>query len=205
MQALAKTKAGEPAKWTALSLHFPLAGRSARERSRRRPQCHLFTQALCMSARVIPGTSHVCVCDMGALCVHVPAGNPFGYSLNPGHGAVAASPHQDPGPDSVFSPGTREKKAFEKLNVAYSSNEIFFSHPHTVIIIFHSVSRFGSFSTIFHSDHFTHFISIFPYHRYFLPSFSLPPTLPLTQFSPDCFPLAYLGLSPFSIILHSSS
>lgn len=71
------------------------------------PSVHAGTLRVCPALSLGPAM-HVHVCDVGALCVHVPAGNPFGYWLNPGHGAVAASPDQDPGPDSVFSPGTRE-------------------------------------------------------------------------------------------------
>lgn len=79
-----------------------------------------------------------------------------------------------------------------------------FPIPHTVIIIFHSVSQFCPFSTIFPLR------SFHPLHINLLLSYLFPPllftsTLPLPQILQVCFLSVCLGLSPFSIILPSSS
>lgn len=99
------------------------------------------------------------------------------------------------GSGPIFSPSTREERAFENLNTAHVSNKICFSHSNTVIIIFHSYLNSIPFPLFFHSDHFTPLyqsslmtdISSTPFH--FCP-------IPTSDFT-GSFSISLLG--PFSI------
>lgn len=86
--------------------------------------------------------AHACVCT----------GNMFSLAASWTQGMEMQQPHPSRAARSglIFSPNTREEKAFEKLR--YSTclkKDFFYPTPDTMIITFHSVSQFCPFSTIF--------------------------------------------------------
>lgn len=115
-------------------------------------------------------------------------------------------PHVFPAPGSnlAFTPSTSEEKAFKKLNITHTQNEIFFSHS---IYNDHHLSFYNSI--LFFSHYYLlrsfHSLHINPLLSQIFPPLLFTSTLPLPQFLQVCFPSACLGLSPFSIILHLSS